>query len=95
MKTNLLVFEANLLLMALVFSVMPVSAQDVKDFEYGLNQAGDGVVIKIVGRSSALGLRENAVGLRPLYVFSPPHFCGCWNASQTVALFWLECQIKY
>ena len=26
-----------------------------------------------------LGLRKNPVGLRPLWVFSPPHFCGCWN----------------
>jgi len=28
---------------------------------------------------SGLGLRKNAVGLRPLCIFAPPHFCGCWN----------------
>jgi hypothetical protein len=32
---------------------------------------------------SGLGLRKNAVGLRPWCVFSPPHFCGCWNATRS------------
>jgi hypothetical protein len=29
------------------------------------------------------GLRKTAVGLRPLYGFSPPHFCKPWNATRS------------
>ena len=26
-----------------------------------------------------LGFRKTPVGLRPLWRFAPPHFCGCWK----------------
>jgi hypothetical protein len=32
-----------------------------------------------VRRLSAARLNKNMFGFRPLHVFVPPHFCGCWN----------------
>jgi hypothetical protein len=29
------------------------------------------------------GYEKPQSGLRPLCGFSPPHFCGCWNASRS------------
>jgi hypothetical protein len=28
--------------------------------------------------------RKTVFGLRPLWYFAPPHFCGCWNATRSL-----------
>jgi hypothetical protein len=43
------------------------------------------------GRSSALGLQKTAVGLRPLCVFSPPHF----GPPQTCGLLYGRAKTSY